>query len=189
MSRWVWGWVLVVVASPAVAQKTDWGIRVVPKEGEKFLVPPATAYVDPSLRPVHVEVVGGGSGSLPANLRDIARIGARFGTVTSTHRTPEHNRRVGGVPNSYHLSGRAIDIARRPGVRHAQIAAELRRAGYNLVESLDEGDHSHFAFGRPGEVKRAAVVVEMANRPRLVEEGGKTRWKVVYAPASGGGNR
>jgi hypothetical protein len=51
------------------------------------------------------------------------------------------------MPNSYHLQGRAIDIARRPGVSHAQIAAVLRAAGYNLIESLDEGDHSHFAFG------------------------------------------
>lgn len=75
-----------------------------------------------------------------------ARLAAVFGTVTSIHRTPERNRLVGGVPNSYHLSGRAIDIARKPGVTHAQIAATLRSAGYNLVESLDEGDHSHFAF-------------------------------------------
>jgi hypothetical protein len=27
------------------------------------------------------------------------------------------------------------------------IAAELRRNGFHLLESLDEGDHSHFAFG------------------------------------------
>ena len=75
-----------------------------------------------------------------------ARLAAVFGTVTSIHRTPERNRLVGGVPNSYHLSGRAIDVARKPGVTHAQIAATLRNAGYNLIESLDEGDHSHFAF-------------------------------------------
>lgn len=75
-----------------------------------------------------------------------ARLAAVFGTVTSIHRTVERNRLVGGVPNSYHLSGRAIDVARKPGVTHAQIAATLRSAGYNLVESLDEGDHSHFAF-------------------------------------------
>lgn len=189
MIRLGFGIILAAASASATAQQTDWGLKVVPKEGEKFLTPPATPYVDPSLRPIEVPgSVAGGGGSIPANLRDIAKIGARFGTVTSIHRTPEHNRRVGGVPNSYHLSGRAIDIARRPGVRHAQIAAELKRAGYHLVESLDEGDHSHFAFGRPGEVKRAAVV-QMANRPRLVEEGGKTRWKVVYAPAAGGGNR
>ncbi len=61
-------------------------------------------------------------------------------------RSREHNRRVGGVPNSWHLFGRAMDIARRPGVRHAEVAAELRRQGFHLLESLDEGDHSHFAF-------------------------------------------
>ena len=44
------------------------------------------------------------------------------------------------------MSGRAIDIARRPGVSHWQIAAAFRNAGYRLIESLDEGDHSHFAF-------------------------------------------
>lgn len=76
-----------------------------------------------------------------------ARLGAALGVVTSIHRSPAHNRAVGGVPNSYHLQGRAIDIARRPGVSHAQVAAILRVAGYNLIESLDEGDHSHFAFG------------------------------------------
>jgi len=77
------------------------------------------------------------------------RIAASFGVITSAWRSPEHNRAVGGVPNSYHLHGRAIDIARRPGVTHRQIDAALRKAGYNLIESLDEGDHSHFAFG-PG---------------------------------------
>lgn len=75
-----------------------------------------------------------------------ARLGAVFGVVTSTFRTPEHNRAVGGVPNSYHLKGMAIDIARRPGISHARIDSALRAAGYRLVESLDEGDHSHFAF-------------------------------------------
>lgn len=76
-----------------------------------------------------------------------ARLAMAYGTVTSIHRTPERNRLVGGVANSYHLSGRAIDIARKPGVTHVQIATVLRQAGYNLIESLDEGDHSHFAFG------------------------------------------
>jgi hypothetical protein len=78
------------------------------------------------------------------------RIPAAFGVVTSTWRSVAHNRAVGGVPNSYHLQGRAIDIARRPGVTHRQIDAALRTAGYNLIESLDEGDHSHFAFGPVG---------------------------------------
>jgi hypothetical protein len=69
-----------------------------------------------------------------------------FGVVTSTFRTAAHNKAVGGVPNSYHLLDQAIDVARRPGVTHFQIEAALKRAGYRLVESLDERDHSHFAF-------------------------------------------
>jgi len=113
----------------------------------------------------------------------IKGIGARWGQVTSTFRSAAHNRRVGGVANSYHLRGRAIDIARRPGVSHWQIAAAFRAAGYNLLESLDEGDHSHFAFGGPGEYKHRGP------RPQMViaQAGEKTEWRIVYAP-SGGGN-
>jgi hypothetical protein len=77
-------------------------------------------------------------------------LAAKWGAVTSVYRSPAHNRAVGGAPNSWHLHGRAIDIARRAGVRHAQLDAAFRSAGYVLIESLDEGDHSHFAFGLPG---------------------------------------
>jgi hypothetical protein len=93
-----------------------------------------------------VQRVGASSFTLNA----AAALGSHWGTVTSTTRTREHNRLVGGVPNSFHLLGRAIDIARRPGVSHAEIAASFRNAGFVLVESLDEGDHSHFAFAFGG---------------------------------------
>ena len=115
---------------------------------------------------------------------DIRQIGTRWGRVTSTYRSPAHNKRVGGVANSYHLSNRAIDIARRPGVSHWQIAAAFRAAGYSLAESLDEGDHSHFAFGTPR---------RRAPRPQAqmvaMKSGEKTEWRIIYAPpTSVGGN-
>lgn len=31
---------------------------------------------------------------------------------------------------------------------HGEIASALRQAGFHLIESLHEGDHSYFAFGR-----------------------------------------
>ena len=99
-----------------------------------------------------------------------------WGTVTSTYRSPERNRRVGGARNSYHLRGRAIDIARRAGVSHSQIAAAYRSAGYRLVESLDEGDHSHFAFGTGAAPVRARPAVE-----RTAEV---TSWRIVTAPGA-----
>jgi hypothetical protein len=105
-----------------------------------------------------------------------AAIGEKWGRVTSTYRSPEHNRRVGGVRNSYHLSGRAIDIARRSGVRHAEIESAYRAAGYRLIESLDEGDHSHFAFGSAE--SRALIANDAA------EPSGGTQWRMVYAPSS-----
>ncbi len=97
--------------------------------------------------------------------------------MTSTYRSAARNRRVGGVPNSYHLRGRAIDIARRPGVSHAQIAAAYRSAGYQLIESLDEGDHSHFAFGTG--TSRAKIVRAAERRTAEV-----TAWRVVSAPGA-----
>jgi hypothetical protein len=88
--------------------------------------------------PAAAEPVGSSAGA--------AKVAAVFGTITSTFRSVAHNRAVGGVPNSYHLLGRAIDVVRRHGITHHQIEAALRSAGFSLVESLDEGDHSHFAF-------------------------------------------
>jgi Peptidase M15 len=84
--------------------------------------------------------------TMTADISGAASVAAGFGVVTSTYRTAAHNRAVGGVANSYHLHGRAIDVARKPGISHSQVAAALQRAGYIMVESLDEGDHSHFAF-------------------------------------------
>ncbi|WP_084607524.1 D-Ala-D-Ala carboxypeptidase family metallohydrolase [Sphingomonas jaspsi] len=175
----------------SAAPNTDWGIRAVsgdkvtpktvmaPGVSEPIVRVPTSQYVDPAV----VEPVITQKGSF--SIGSAASVGGRFGRVTSTFRSVAHNRAVGGMPNSYHLRGRAIDIARRPGVAHWQIAAAYRAAGYNLLESLDEGDHSHFAFGAPGEIKRRAFE---GPRPQMViaKADGQTQWRIVYAPAGGG---
>lgn len=69
-------------------------------------------------------------------------------TVTSTFRTPEHNKRVGGVSNSFHTrrtsDGKpmARDSVPPPGMSMAAYAAQLRRLNPNL-DVINEGDHVH----------------------------------------------
>lgn len=162
------GAVLALSASlSAPAAGTDFGVRIVG-------VPPATAR---AAEAAVNRVVNTPSLSGKLSLSGAAALGAQWGRVTSTYRSVRHNREVGGVPNSFHLSGRAVDIARRAGVNHHMIEAAYRHAGYRLVESLDEGDHSHFAFafGPP----RVASL-------RPVASSEVTEWHVVYAPRDGG---
>ena len=179
MTRFAIGLALLSSASAASAA-TDFGVRTV--SGQRGIV---TVGVQPKIGQQQIagRVAVASEGSVQSggkwapinrgsgNLSGAANIGASWGRVTSTYRSPEHNRRVGGVRNSFHLSGRAIDIARRPGVSHAQIAAAFRNAGYYLIESLDEGDHSHFAFGFGG---RGGTRVAAAPDKREL-----TRWGVV----------
>jgi hypothetical protein len=63
--------------------------------------------------------------------------------VTSTYRTPEHNRRVGGSPTSFHLdaSDPAVDVA---GPRW-QMTRFHGALGGGWREKIDEGDHIHVA--------------------------------------------
>lgn len=108
--------------------------------------------------------------SLPAiDLAPIKQIGAQFGTVTSTVRSKEHNKEVGGVKNSFHRDyghgGHAIDIARKKGTTHAEIKAAYQHAGYTLVESKDEGDHSHFAFASGPAQAHASGAIPQQRRP------------------------
>src|SRR4029078_7043153 len=111
-----------------------------------------------------------------SSLGQAASIGAQWGRVTSTYRSAEHNSQVGGVPNSFHLQGRAIDIARRPGVNHAMIEAAYRRAGYHLLESLDEGDHRHFALSFGG-----TAISSLRSTKLPTTNTDTSGWKVVYA--------
>lgn len=174
----------MIAMTPPVAdakKTTDFGVREIDQPSFGFKAMPLPAGVSI----VSAPVVGA------IDMAAVSALGARWGTVTSTYRSPQHNRAVGGVPNSYHLRNRAIDIARKPGVRHYQIAAAYKAAGYRLIESLDEGDHSHFAFagvGEPGKtsiippVTTAAAVATMPGASMVTTGSKPTDFRIVFAP-------
>jgi hypothetical protein len=170
--------ILLSFGTAAAGADTDWGIREVGKSPRASEPEPAGTWA------LSTGSTSTSSSGRAVDMGNVKQIGARWGQVTSTYRSPTHNRRVGGVANSYHLNNRAIDIARRPGVSHWQIASAYRSAGYSLAESLDEGDHSHFAFGPPKR-RSAGTQAQMVT----VKSGEKTEWRIIYAPpTSGGGN-
>ena len=74
---------------------------------------------------------------------DLEVIRAHFGgkplVINSGYRTKEHNARIGGVPNSQHIHGRAVDF-RIPGVTDWDL--------YNGVEQLiDQGKITQGGLG------------------------------------------
>lgn len=68
--------------------------------------------------------------------------------ITSTYRTPAHNREVGGVENSYHtrrgVNGEPLAVDSQPprGMSMGQYAAHLRQMNPNY-DVINEGDHVH----------------------------------------------
>ena len=67
--------------------------------------------------------------------------------ITSLQRTPQSNAKVGGVPNSDHLTGNAVDFS-VPGMTAAEATARLKAAGVDNRVILDEGNHVHWSGPR-----------------------------------------
>jgi uncharacterized protein YcbK (DUF882 family) len=63
-------------------------------------------------------------------------------TVTSRGRSAAHNRAVGGVANSYHLTDQARDFVPPPGMSMAMLHSRLA-AAMPTLQVINEGDHVH----------------------------------------------
>lgn len=66
--------------------------------------------------------------------------------ITSTARTPEHNKEVGGVEGSMHLTGQAADVVLPLGTTASDLRAQLASKGINPTEFVDEGTHVHVGW-------------------------------------------
>lgn len=111
--------------------------------------------VEPDFLKNHRKGKAGADARLPdVTMQEVADIlGA---PITSGKRSAEHNKRVGGAKNSYHLAGLAIDIPLTVGGRplsKAGIAGALAEAGVEVKELKGPGDkghadHFHVAFAK-----------------------------------------
>ena len=62
------------------------------------------------------------------------------GVMTSGRRTPEGNAAVGGVPNSWHVTGDAVDYA---GPNLPALLAEAQSRFPNAKSFIHNGNHVH----------------------------------------------
>ncbi|MUV13595.1 D-Ala-D-Ala carboxypeptidase family metallohydrolase [Noviluteimonas gilva] len=94
---------------------------------------------------------GGGTPRNPQEVQAaIQQLAGRFGgQISSMVRTPEHNREVGGVPNSQHIRGTAGDVViGDPAMRRSYMEA-AKGMGFSVI---DEGDHLHTQLPRGAQI-------------------------------------
>ena len=103
----------------------------------------------------------------PPNLAAAVQSVIPGATVTSTQRTPERNREVGGVPNSMHVTGEAMDIVLPEGTApdealRARLASAL---GVTITEFIPEGDHLHVGWRGGGQASPSGTTQAAAEAP------------------------
>lgn len=77
------------------------------------------------------------------------RVGGRL-RVTGGYRTPAHNAQVGGAPNSFHLDGRAADMAPGAGLSWEELYEAAIAVGFTgviLEKTTGTAPHLHVDVG------------------------------------------
>ena len=111
-------------------------------------------------------------GSVPANrvsnanftigiINEIFRTFPNRFRFTSGYRTPARNAAVGGVPNSFHITGEAADFVpvdgRYPSGEKEAIAVLVSRYGYEVLKhNVGSGMHYHIEPAQSGKVTPSA---------------------------------
>jgi hypothetical protein len=93
-------------------------------------------------------------------------------TVTSRQRSPAHNKDVGGVTRSYHLTNQARDFVPPSGMSFGMLAKRLKDAlpGFDVI---NEGDHVHVEPGA-GAARSSVAQSKTVNGKRYFQING--RW-------------
>ena len=101
--------------------------------------------------------------------------------VTSGFRTPEHNKKVGGKWNSYHLTDDARDFTPPSGMTMSQLRGMITGdlPGFDVI---NEGDHVHAEPG-PGGGGPLAVPTIRQNKPPETASTEETMPWEDYTPA------
>lgn len=76
--------------------------------------------------------------------------------VNSGFRTPEVNRKVGGVSNSQHLRGEAVDITASCPIENRKLFQMIALDGFQFDQLIDEENYSwlHVSLKRIGTNRR-----------------------------------
>jgi zinc D-Ala-D-Ala carboxypeptidase len=74
-------------------------------------------------------------------LQNFRNLIAKSVIINSGYRTVEHNREVGGVDDSQHRLGKAVDIKKIPGLTVDQMAMLAERVGFTGIGKYTWGIH------------------------------------------------
>lgn len=74
--------------------------------------------------------------------------------ITSGYRCQMHNGDVGGVNNSFHKRGQAVDISLPTGWSMNDYVEQARRSGFMLIIPYEEHDFVHCQISAPVETEK-----------------------------------